>query len=273
LAQGNHELLRDGTALPASPLDTVRLCHFPVRDPLQYAGKIAVGYLKYSAMAGWDRSWGCHYVEPFQALLDGDLQGLVRRMSADSRSYSLAKDIPRREEQRGQDLPLAYAGGPITLTPARQQLLPDVLQYAEALAKALAATSGRQPRCEQANVAKQLAEDKLALEERLARLEPMLRAAEAREQASAVELERSRQEQASAILVSQQLAEDKAALENRLSKLELELLAEREVVFIQSERLASRTYRLLDRVNGRLARAGLSPRAVANLVFWLLRIK
>jgi hypothetical protein len=258
-------------ALPAVPLDTVRLCHFPVRDPLQYAGKIAIGYLKYSAMAGWDRGWGFHYVEPFRALLDGDLQELVQRMPADSRSYSLAKDMPRREEQRGQDLPLAYAGGPIRLTPS---LLPDVLQYAEALATALAASSGRQPRCEQAiAVAKQLAEDKLALEERLARLEPMLLAAEAREQASAVELEQSRQEQASAVLASQQLAEDKAALENRLSKLELELLAEREVVFIQSERLASRTYRLLDRVNGRLARAGLSPRAVANLVFWLLRIK
>jgi len=285
LAQGNHELLRDGKALPAMPLDTVQLCHFPIRDPLQYAGKIAIGYLKYAALAGWTGDWGFHYIEPFHALSDGGLQGLSRRMPADSRSYSLSKDAQSGEPPEAREQPLTYKGGPITLASSRQTLLSNVLHYAEALSKELAAGSGRQPaaaaeldlaRREQAiamQSSQQLAQDKAVLEKRLSALSNELATSSSREQATAVELELSRREQAIAVQGAQQLAEDKAALEKRLSKLELELLAAREVVFVQSERLSSRTYRLLDRLHGRLANAGLSPRALVNGIFWLLRIR
>src|SRR5262249_58956919 len=112
LMQGNHELLQAGKPLPAVPLESVCLCHFPVRDPLQYAGKIAIGYLKYAAMAERPRGWGFHYVEPFQALLAGGRAALEQRMSADSCSYSLLGEPLRGAPAQPRDAPLPYLPAP-----------------------------------------------------------------------------------------------------------------------------------------------------------------
>jgi hypothetical protein len=225
LSQGNDQLVRNGEKLPARPLQEVVLCHFPIRSVPQYAGKVAVGYLQYSATAGWDRQIGCQYIEPFRTLLTGGLYELERRMSADSRDYSRLEGALDSKVGEPQDAPLKYRGGPITLTRFREvAFLPNVLHCAEAIANALAESS-------------------------------------------------SRREAGIAIERGEHVADDNPVLQMRLSKLELELLAARKAVALQSERLSSRTFRLLDRVNGRLAKAGLRPRAVADWLFWLLRIK
>jgi len=233
LVQGNHELLQAGKPLQTVPLDSVRLGHFPIRDPLQYAGKIAIGYLKYAAMAERPRGWGFHYVEPFQALLAGGPQALEQRMSSDSRSYSLPGEPPDGEPSQPRDAPLRYLGGPLKHVPSRQMLLADVLHHAEALAKEVA-TSAR---------------------------------------AALPDTEAAGRAQVVAAQSSQQLIDEKGALKVRLSKLEIELRAARNLIQAQSQQLSSKTYRLLDRLHGRLAKAGFSPRAMADGLFWLLRIK
>ena len=86
--------MRNGEVLPTQALDEVALCHFPVRSVAQYASKVAVGYLQYSAMGDWDRQVGRQYVEPFRALVTGGLPELERRMSADSRNYSSSTARP-----------------------------------------------------------------------------------------------------------------------------------------------------------------------------------
>jgi hypothetical protein len=214
------------------PLESVCLCHFPIRDPLQYAAKIAIGYLKYAAMAERPRGWGFHYLEPFQALLAGGQQALEQRMSADSLSYSLLKEPLSGEPSQPREAPLRYLGGALKHAPPRQILLSDVLLHAEALAKELATRS---------------------------RI-PLPEAESGRQQAAVVQS-------------SQQLIEEKAALKVRLSKLEIELRDAHKTIQIQSRQLSSRTYRLLDRLHGRLVGAGFSPRTIANGLFWLLRIK
>jgi hypothetical protein len=83
----------------------------------------------------------------------------------------------------------------------------------------------------------------------------------------------SLREHATVLTISQQLAEDKAAVERRLAKLEIELLATREVNFVQSERLSSRSYKFLALVYRRLTALGIPPRLVSNCLFWLLRSK
>jgi hypothetical protein len=221
LSQGNHQLVRNGEVLPTRALDAVALCHFPVRSVAQYASKVAVGYLQYSAMADWDRQIGRQYIEPFRALLTGGLPELERRMCADSRNYLSGEGAPDGDAVEPRDAPLRYRGGPITLTRSREVFLPNVLHYAEAIAKALADNS-------------------------------------------------SRREQAVAGDRPDCIAEDNPVLRMRLSQLELELAAARKTIFLQSVRLSSRTFRLIDRVHRRLAKMGLRPRAIADWLFWLL---
>ena len=81
-----------------------------------------------------------------------------------------------------------------------------------------------------------------------------------------------RREHAVAVERPDRIAEDNPVLQMRLSQLELELLAARRTIFLQSARLSSRTFRLIDRVHGRLAKTGLRPRAIADWLFWLLSI-
>jgi hypothetical protein len=157
-------------------------------------------------------------------------------MSADSRGYSLAGELVESEPSQPRDAPLRYMGGPLNHAPSRQTLLADVLRHAEAVAKELAVGSNRSQR-------------------------------------STPEAELAERRQPATVQIPQQFAEEKAALKVRLSKLEIELRAAHRIIQVQSEQLSSKTYRVLDRMHGRLAKAGLSPRAIANGLFWLLRIK
>jgi hypothetical protein len=260
-----------------------------------------VGYLQYSAMPGWDRKLGFQYIEPFQTFLADGLRGLEQRMSMDSHHYSEGfppTDV--RGATRGQ-------GGPLTLTPCFQgNVYCNVLRHAETVAQERAVMSSRSEAALRelellkgafTNVTQELArstEDKGFLEKRLAKLEIELlhtsrehaamltssqqlaedkAALEERVAKLELQLSDTSREHAAMLTSSQQLAEDKAALERRLAKLEIELLGAREVIFVQSERLSSRSYRFLELLYRRLTALGLSPRAVANCVFWLLRIK
>jgi glycosyltransferase involved in cell wall biosynthesis len=140
LAQGNHNLMRDGEIIPSTPQDAIQLCHFPIRSLEQYAGKIAIGYLKYAALADWDRQLGFHYIEPFKSLMAGGLNELEQRMAADSRNYGFSNcNGPFPEAKYA---PLAYQGGDLVFTSSRTSLIQNILKYTESLAKELALVGG-----------------------------------------------------------------------------------------------------------------------------------
>lgn len=135
LAQGNHDLLLNGEILPSRRLDSVALCHFPIRSLQQYAAKIAVGYLQYAATPGWDRKVGFHYIKPFR-ILSQDVEEFARSATAQSRHYSLSDDWPNEEQPR--DAPLRYLGGPLQFVASPKPILANVLHCAEAIANELA---------------------------------------------------------------------------------------------------------------------------------------
>jgi Glycosyl transferase family 2/Alpha 1,4-glycosyltransferase conserved region len=136
LTQGSHELRRRDEAHAAQLLDSVCLCHFPIRTVAQYAGKIAVGYLQYMATPHWDRLAGFHYLEPFR-LLTESVDRFAQTMTAQSQRYSLDDSWPAVGAPR--DAPLHYRGGPLSLTPVRDTMLANVLLHTETIAETLAA--------------------------------------------------------------------------------------------------------------------------------------
>jgi hypothetical protein len=284
LQQGNHELIRDEEVLPAQRLTSLGLCHFPIRNLLQYASKVVVGYLQYSAMPDWDHKFGFQFVGPFHTLLADGLDGLERRMAMDSLHYSELSQSSKVEEPT--EAPLRYNAGPLTFTPPLQDnFFCNILRHAETIAHERAAIINRSEaavhetellRSGLTNVARELersTEDKGVLETRVAKLQ--LETIQEIERSLKLELELSDsiREHATMLTISQQLTEDKAAVERRLAKLELELLGTREVNFIQSERLSSRSYKFLELVYRRLTALGIPPRLISNCVFWLLRSK
>lgn len=136
LSQGNHHLERNGESLPAQQVDDVQLCHFPIRSVPQFASKVVIGYLQYSAMPHWDRNVGFQFEEPFRQLAGGVGQ-LASRMESYSRSYSLNDDQVSSGEP--VEAALRYAGASLSLTPPRHdRLLGNILDCAEAIALGLA---------------------------------------------------------------------------------------------------------------------------------------
>lgn len=142
LSQGSHRLIRKGEDVPSQPLDPVQLCHYPIRSVEQYASKVAVGFLQYSAMPDWSRDIGFHYVEPFQALLAGGLEALKARMSADSHHYSVQAET-HRDTVELEDDPLRYQGGALVLPAAPPSFVQNILHCAETIARDRALWVGR----------------------------------------------------------------------------------------------------------------------------------
>jgi hypothetical protein len=157
LTQGNHELMRRDETHVARLLDSICLCHFPIRTVAQYAGKIAIGYLQYTATPHWDRITGFHYAEPFR-LLTESVDRFAETMTVQSCRYSLDDGWPATGAPR--DAPLRYRGGPLSLTPVRDTMLANVLLHTETIAETLAelraavaapvtpATMGRELSCD-----------------------------------------------------------------------------------------------------------------------------
>lgn len=131
LLQGNHALSVSGQSLPARRLDTISLCHYPIRSIAQYAAKIAVGYLQYAATPGWDRLSGFHYIDPFRVLArDGD--EFAAAAAAHSRHYSLSNEWPQDGPPR--EAPLRYTGERLQFAASSKPILTNILFCAEAIA-------------------------------------------------------------------------------------------------------------------------------------------
>jgi hypothetical protein len=136
LSQGNHHLERDGRSLPAQQVGDIHLCHFPIRSVSQFACKVVIGYLQYSAMPHWDRKAGFQFEEPFRQLAGG-VEQLASRMESYSRSYSLSDDQVSNGEP--VEAALRYAGASLSLTPlSYDRHLGNILECAEAIALGLA---------------------------------------------------------------------------------------------------------------------------------------
>ncbi len=235
LTQGNHGLLREGRPVPAERLNQVQLCHFPIRDPQQFAEKVSIGYLKYVALPGRN-NMGFHYDEPFRLLLADGIEALQQRLPALSYALDQAPGAPNLEDVEARDLPLRYKGGALLFSQSRKPVLSGVLSLAESMAKELATSS-------------------------------------VRNESLAKELGQLRAEHAVAARLADQHVEDELFLKSRVSQLELELLAARELISVQSVRLSSRTFKLLERIYLRIQKLGMSPRALADYVFWLLGMR
>jgi glycosyltransferase involved in cell wall biosynthesis len=139
LAAGNHGVAKGGMWLAARDLETVVICHFPIRSIAQYGSKIAIGYLQYSTMPDWDREMGHHYIVPFRTLVTGGLRALRERMITDSVFYGLKKAVSESTQFQAQEAPLKYSGISTVLTAKRDRMIANVLHYAEAMATEISA--------------------------------------------------------------------------------------------------------------------------------------
>jgi hypothetical protein len=135
LWQGNHGITCDGEPQFTERCDRLALCHFPIRNVSQYASKVAVGYLKYAAMADRAEGQGFHYSEPF-SLLTKNLASFAEGMPAQSRRYSAPNDLVIDDEPVRK--PLRYEGGALSLTRSEDdRFVSNILLYAETLGKQL----------------------------------------------------------------------------------------------------------------------------------------
>jgi glycosyltransferase involved in cell wall biosynthesis len=141
LDQGNHRLLDEDRISVGQPLQTIALCHFPIRSVVQYASKIAVGYLQYLSMPDWDGRNGFQYLEPFETLLDGGVEELKSRMVEDAKYYSCVEKERRRIVAESRDDPLRYQGGAVRYPVSTSTLLQNVLHCADAIARDRARTA------------------------------------------------------------------------------------------------------------------------------------
>lgn len=142
LSQGSHRLIRNGEEISSQSLELIQLCHYPIRSVEQYASKIAIGFLQYSAMPDWGRDIGFHYIAPFQALLTGGLEALRERMAADSHHYSVPSEL-QQDKVELADAPLRYHGGALKLPIPAPLFIQSVLHCAQAIARDRAAWVGR----------------------------------------------------------------------------------------------------------------------------------
>lgn len=304
VAQGNHDLVREGRKLPAQGLESVRLCHFPVRSLSQYATKVAIGYLKYATQPHWQRDLGFHYIEPFRVLAAG-IDQLGAHASVASRRYSAAGGTALVDEPTLA--PLRYQGGPLTLKAAREPPLASVLHFAESIADRLAAVSRGQESLEQLlRAATPLLADAAPAQRILALQETALQAGEAQRAAAAAErdaragqaacseaLAASQAELAAAkaelaaartglATASAELAAsraeaaasqaDNAQLTARVDELQSQAASQRRAIAVQQNQLSSRTVKLVQRLHDMVERRGIRPDRIADQLYRLIRI-
>jgi hypothetical protein len=116
-------------------LGKVALGHFPIRSPEQYATKVAVANLQWSAR-GNRGSLGFHYREPFRRLAAG-WADFARTYAEDAKSYALPPDVDFTPELVRDPFP--YRGGVLRHTRPLPASEPwgSILAYALALADSL----------------------------------------------------------------------------------------------------------------------------------------
>ena len=134
VADGNHAVLVAGAAAPARRTEALRLAHFPSRHPLQLITKAVLGRLK--VLAGGQAAEQAGFSEHYTRFLDtmrDEPQVLLRDPAV---MASLDAGIALVED------PMAYAGGPLSLTRAEDPIL-RVVRLAVAAAELLARRHGR----------------------------------------------------------------------------------------------------------------------------------
>ncbi len=134
VADGNHEVLVGGAAGPSRRSDAWRLAHFPSRHPLQLITKAVLGRLKVLAggQAAEAAGFSAHYTRFLDTMRD-EPHVLLRDPAV---MNSLDAGIPVVLD------PMAYAGGPLTLTRAEDPAL-RAIRLAIAAAEMLARRHGR----------------------------------------------------------------------------------------------------------------------------------
>ncbi len=132
LFQGSHDVAQDGGSLPRQVLEGIALAHFPIRSAEQYAMKVAIANLHWTALGNREDS-GFHYLEPFERLLRGWLD-FAADFATDALRYAVPPLVTGTPEL--VDWPLSYRGGSLRHTPAtRPEPWPHVLRYALGLAE------------------------------------------------------------------------------------------------------------------------------------------
>jgi hypothetical protein len=260
LAQGSHELLQDKAALPARPVDEIRLCHFPIRSLQQHAAKVATAYLKFAALPGWDGNQGFHNIAPFEQLRRGGLAQLAASMTERSRRYGLPDSAQVPEEP--QELPLDYRGGPGCGAPEGDRFLPHLLDCAQALA---ATASGLGAESEAVlSALGPIAPAGAGAGQRVASL--VARMEQAQREAAQADAARARAEAARA-----QADTARAQLESQLRDRDGELGRLRKAIAAQADQLSSRSVKLLQRVHAAVGRTGVSPKAIADRLYRFIK--
>ncbi len=259
LAQGSHELLLGGVAAPAQPMDEVRLGHFPIRSLQQHAAKVAIGYLKFSALPGWDRIQGFHYIAPFELLKRGGLEQLAASMTAQSRRYGLPETAQVTGEP--EERPLDYRGGPGRGAPEGDRFLPHLLDCAQALAATVSTLSAESEAVQ------------AALDQVPAGAGPAQRVA-----ALVAQLESARRDSAQASVERAQASTDRAQasaelaqLESQLRERDAEVLRLLKATAVQADQLSSRSVKLLQRLHAAVGRTGVSPKAIADRLYRFMK--
>jgi hypothetical protein len=136
LSQGSHDVELGGVGCAAERLTGVHLAHLPVRDPAQFASKIAVSQLQLLAMHDGNPAWGRHIRRFYDALkADGERFGALCNGAA----LDYAPRAGQPLHARAVHDPFPYRGGPLRFTPRTPDPpLRAVLEYSEQLARAYA---------------------------------------------------------------------------------------------------------------------------------------
>ena len=199
LAQGNHDLIRNGELLEADFAEQgFFLAHFPVRTVEQFTTKIAVGWLQYLTMSKRSEGWGFHKRAAYERLRK-DSTVFARNFRAEALLSCLMPD--ERSTPQIADDRADYLGGPLKYSPETEDegyALAQLLRYAEELAR------------QHARLTAAIAEHTV--------LERRLYAAEEARDSLAVQLETAAEKRKQLTSQLQTTTRERAALEQRLRR-------------------------------------------------------
>jgi hypothetical protein len=129
---GSHDVIIGGGKLDTLATNDICLCHYPIRSRDQFISKVTVSYLQLRAWEFHQRGLAFQYDAPYATLKAG-MTGLEALMEDMSLHYAIEREHRIDVEPRRQ--PLRYAGGALTLTPAQGGFLPNLLDFAETVAR------------------------------------------------------------------------------------------------------------------------------------------
>ena len=142
ISQGNHQLTRNGEAIPGHPLHLVQLCHYPIRS----VGAICVQDRHRISPVCRDATLGRrHRLSLCRAVSDPAWRrprGPQRADARDSHHYSVPREL-HQDKVEWEDEPLRYQGGALVLPTRPTSFVQNILHCAEAIARDRAVSFGR----------------------------------------------------------------------------------------------------------------------------------